>query len=257
MPARSFPIADQPILKPGALALVTGASAGFGVAIAEALIAKGCRVICTARRKHRLDALATRLGPDCLPFALDVTDADATAGLCESLPEEWRDIDILINNAGHDVGGRKRFEDGAMADWAAIIETNLTGLMRVSHGVIPGMAARGRGHIINLGSISGIGSYPEGSVYSASKFAVHGFSNSLRLDFAGSGIRVTEILPGTARTEFGETRWRGDKHRASRFYDGLDTVLKPEDVAACVVFALEQPPHVVISQLVVVPTSQW
>ena len=250
-------MADDPILRPGAVALVTGASAGIGAAIAETLIAKGCRVICMARRKDRLDALATRLGPDCYPFALDVTDGRAMAGICENLPEDWRDIDILINNAGHDVGGRTRFEDGAMEDWAAIIETNITGLMRVSHGVIPGMAARGRGHIINLGSISGIASYPEGSVYSASKFAVHGFSNSLRLDFAGSGIRVTEILPGTARTEFGETRWRGDKDHATSFYDSLGTVLTAEDVAACVVFALEQPPHVVIAQLVVVPTSQW
>lgn len=250
-------MANQPILRPGAVALVTGASAGFGAAIAEALIAKGCRVICTARRADRLAALAERLGPDCHPLTLDVTDRRATAGLCENLPEELRDIDILINNAGHDVGGRQRFEDGAVEDWAAIIETNVTGLIRVSHGVAPGMVARGRGHIINLGSISGIGAYPEGSVYSASKHAVHGFSNSLRLDFAGSGIRVTEILPGVARTEFGATRWRGDDALADRFYDSYETLLSAEDVAACVVFALEQPPHVIIAQLVVVPTSQW
>ena len=248
---------DGAILKPGAVALVTGASAGIGAAIAETLIAKGCRVICTARRGDRLEALATRLGPDCHPLVLDVTDSEGCAKLCERLPVNLREIDILINNAGHDVGGRKRFEDGAIEDWAAIIETNVTGLMRVSHGVAPGMAARGRGHIINLGSISGIGAYPEGSVYSASKHAVHGFSNSLRLDFAGSGIRVTEILPGTARTEFGRSRWRGDDARAEGFYDSFETLLSADDVAACVVFALEQPPHVVIAQLVVVPTSQW
>ena len=250
-------MADEPILQSGAVALVTGASAGIGAAIAEALIAKGCRVICAARRGERLEALAARLGPNCHPLVLDVTDSQATAALCENLPEGLREIDILINNAGHDVGGRRRFEDGAIADWAAIIETNVTGLMRVCHGVAPGMAARGRGHIINLGSISGIGAYPEGSVYSASKHAVHGFSNSLRLDFAGSGIRVTEILPGTARTEFGAARWRGDDARADGFYDSFETLLAAEDVAACVVFALEQPPHVVIAQLVVVPTSQW
>ena len=248
---------DDAILKPGAVALVTGASAGFGVAIAEALIAKGCQVICTARRGERLESLAERLGPNCHPLTLDVTDADATAKLCENLPEELRNVDILINNAGLDVGGRKRFEDGTVEDWAAIIETNVTGLIRVSHAVIPGMAARGRGHIINLGSISGIGAYPEGSVYSASKHAVHGLTNSLRLDFAGSGIRVTEILPGTARTEFGRSRWRGDDAHADSFYDSFETLLTAEDVAACVVFALEQPPHVIIAQLVVVPTSQW
>jgi len=239
------------------VALVTGASAGFGVAIAEALVAKGCRVICAARRLEKLEEMAARLGPNCHPLLLDINDPEATANICDNLPEDLREIDILINNAGHDIGGRKRFEDGAIEDWAAIIETNVTGLMRVSHGVLPGMTARGRGHIINLGSISGIGSYPEGSVYSASKFAVHGFSNSLRLDFAGSGIRVTEILPGTARTEFGETRWRGDKAHADAFYDSFETVLTAENVADCVVFALEQPPHVVIAQLVVVPTSQW
>lgn len=250
-------MAGDPILKPGAVALVTGASAGIGAAIAEALIAKGCRVICTARRGDRLEALARRLGPDCHPLVLDVTDAQATAELCENLPEELQEIDILINNAGHDVGGRQRFEDGAIEDWAAIIETNVTGLMRVAHAVTPGMAARGRGHIVNLGSISGIGASPEGSVYSASKHAVHGFSNSLRLDFAGSGIRVTEILPGTARTEFGEARWRGDTAQADAFYDSYETLLSAEDVARCVVFALEQPPQVVIAQLVVVPTSQW
>jgi NADP-dependent 3-hydroxy acid dehydrogenase YdfG len=247
----------MPILKPGAVALVTGASAGIGAAIAEALIAKGCQVICTARRGDRLEALAERLGPNCHPLILDVTDGQATAELCENLPEGLREIDILINNAGHDVGGRKRFEDGAVEDWVAIIETNVTGLIRISHAVIPGMAARGRGHIINLGSISGIGAYPEGSVYSASKHAVHGLSNSLRLDFAGRGIRVTEILPGTARTEFGRSRWRGDDARADGFYDGFETLLSAEDVANCVVFALEQPPHVIIAQLVVVPTSQW
>ena len=248
---------DDPILKPGAVALVTGASAGIGAAIAESLIAKGCRVICTARRQDRLEALAARLGPDCHALTLDVTDPQATAAFCDNLPESLREIDILINNAGHDVGGRLRFEDGAVEDWAAIIETNVIGLIRVSHAVTTGMAARGRGHIINLGSIAGIGAFPEGSVYSASKHAVHGLSNSLRLDFAGSGIRVTEILPGTARTEFGAARWRGDEAHADRFYDSFETVLSARDVAACVVFALEQPPHVVIAQLVVVPSCQW
>ncbi len=250
-------MAQDGILKPGAVALVTGASAGIGTAIAEALAARDCRVICTARRGDRLEALAGRLGANCHALALDVGDGAAVAGLVAGLPADFRDIDILVNNAGHDVGGRRPFADGDVEDWAAIIETNVTGLMRVSHGVAPGMAARGRGHIINLGSISGIGAYAEGSVYSASKHAVHGFSNSLRLDFAGSGIRVTEILPGTARTEFGRSRWRGDDARADGFYDSFETLLTADDVAACVVFALEQPPHVIISQLVVVPTSQW
>ena len=247
---------DEPILKPGAVALVTGASAGIGTAIAEALVAKGCRVICTARRRDRLEALAERLGDTCHPVELDVADAKATAGLIDSLPEGLRDIDILVNNAGHDVGGRQPFIHGDAEDWAAIIETNVTGLIRVSHAVIPGMVARGRGHVINLGSISGIGPAPECNVYTASKFAVHGLSRNLRMDFAGTGIRVTEIMPGTVRTEFGAARWDGDQERADAFYDSFATVLVPDDIARCVVFALEQPANMIVAEMVVMPTSQ-
>ena len=249
-------MAQDGILKPGAVALVTGASAGIGTAIAEALVARDCRVICAARRRDRLEALAGRLGDDCHPLALDVGDASAVAGLVAGLPEAFREIDILVNNAGHDVGGRQPFADGDIEDWAAIIETNVTGLIRVSHAVIPGMVARGRGHIVNLGSISGLGPAPECSVYTASKHAVHGFSRNLRMDFAGSGIRVTEIMPGTVRTEFGRVRWGGDEARAEAFYDGFETVLAPEDIARCVVFALEQPANMIVAELVVVPTSQ-
>ncbi len=250
-------MADEPILRPGAVALVTGASAGFGVAIAEALVEKGCRVVCAARRVGRLKRLAERLGPDCHPFALDVTDAKATANLCERLPSELREIDVLVNNAGHDVGGRKRFDLGDAEEWARIIETNVTGMIRVSHAVLPGMVARGRGHVVNLGSISGLAPYPEGSIYGASKYAVHGLTNNLRMDYAGTGIRVTEILPGTARTEFAQTRFHGDAAKADAYYGDLGTLLTADDVARCVVFALEQPAHVVVAELVVVPTSQW
>ena len=250
-------VADDPILKRGAVALVTGASAGIGAAIAEVLVARGCRVICAARRQDGLEALAGRLGPGCHPLALDVTDAAAVAGLIGRLPAELRGIDILVNNAGSDVGGRRPFVDGDVEDWAATIETNVIGLIRVSHAVIAGMAARGRGHVVNLGSVAGLGPYPECNVYTASKYAVHGFSNNLRMDFAGSGVRVTEVLPGTARTEFASTRLRGDEAGAAAFYDGFGTPLTAEDVARCVVFALEQPANVVVSQLVVVPSSQY
>ena len=250
-------MSDEPILGPGAVALVTGASAGIGAAVAEALVARGCRVICAARRRDRLDALAGRLGPDCHPLVLDVADAAAVAGLIGRLPVELRAIDILVNNAGHDIGGRRPFVEGDVEDWAAIIETNVIGLIRVSHAVIAGMAARGRGHVVNLGSIAGLDPFPECNVYTASKHAVHGFSNNLRMDFAGSGIRVTEVLPGTARTEFAGTRMRGDDAGAAAFYDGFGSPLSAEDVARCVVFALEQPANVVVSRLVVVPTSQY
>ncbi|MFQ5958606.1 MAG: SDR family oxidoreductase [Alphaproteobacteria bacterium] len=288
-------MAESPVLRPGALALVTGASAGIGAAIAEALVERDCRVVCAARRRDRLEALARRLGSNCHPLELDVTDADASAGLIERLPAELREIDILVNNAGHDIGGRRRFDlgqaenwasiietnviglirvsqavipgmvargrrrfdEGGADAWARIIETNVTGMIRVAHAVIPGMVARGRGHVVNLGSIAGLNVYPGGAAYNASKFAVHGFTGALRADYALSGVRVTEILPGTARTEFASTRLHGDEAKAKAFYDSFDTVLTAADVARCVVFALEQPAHVVVSQLVVVPTSQW
>ena len=250
-------MADDPILRPGAVALVTGASAGIGEAVSEALAGKGCRVICAARRIDRLRALAERLGRGCHPFELDVTDPSSTAGLCERLPEELRDIDILVNNAGHDVGGRRRFDLGDAEEWADIVDTNVTGMIRVTRAVIPGMIARGRGHIVNLGSISGLRTYPGGSIYAASKFAVRALTSGLRADYAGSGIRVSEILPGTVRTEFARARLHDDETAADAFYDSYDTLLRTDDVARCVVFALEQPAHVIVSQIVVVPTSQW
>ncbi len=247
---------SQPILRDGAVALVTGASAGIGAAIAEALVARGCRVIGAARRKAALAALADRLGPAFHPRPLDVTDAAATARLIDDLPPELRAIDILVNNAGHDVGGRKRFDLGDAEAWAAIVETNLTGMIRVARAVAPGMVARGRGHIVNLGSIAGIRAYPGGSIYAATKFAVRGFSEGLRMDYAGSGIRVTEIAPGTVRTEFAYRRWPDDPARARAFYDDYADLLSPEDVARCVIFALDQPPHVSVATIVVTPSSQ-
>ncbi len=250
-------MADDAILGAGAVALVTGASGGIGEAVAEALVGEGCRVICAARRGDRLAAIAARLGPGCHPFEIDVTDPAATAELCRRLPAGWRDIDILVNNAGHDIGGRRRFDLGDAEHWADIIDTNVTGMIRVTRAVAPGMVARGRGHIVNLGSISGLRPYPGGSIYAASKFAVRGFTSGLRADYAGTSIRVTEILPGTARTEFARTRHHGDQDTADAFYDGFETLLGADDVARCVVFALAQPAHVVVSQLVVVPTSQW
>jgi NADP-dependent 3-hydroxy acid dehydrogenase YdfG len=246
----------RPILAPGAIALVTGASSGFGEAIAEALAARGVRVIVTARKRERVAGLAERLGRNALPLSLDVTDAHATAGLLDALPPDWREIDILVNNAGSDIGGRQPFVAGAIDDWATTIETNVTGLLRVTRAVLPGMTARGRGHIVNLGSIAALRSTAGIAAYTTSKAAVHGFSDALRAEVKGTAIRVTEIMPGTARTGFAEARWRGDKAAADKFYGAFKTLLTSEDVVRTVVFALEQPPHVVIAELVVLPTSQ-
>ena len=239
----------------GTIALVTGAGSGIGERTAQTLADIGCRVICTGRRVERLEEVSARLGERGIALELDVTDAGSVESLTERLPEDWRDIGILVNSAGHDVGGRRLFHEGTTEHWASIIETNGTGLLRVTRQLIGAMVERGRGDVVNIGSIAGLRPYAKGTVYSASKHAVHGFSECLRLDYAGTGIRVIEILPGVVRTEFAQTRW-ADEQAGARFYDDFGQCLAPEDVANAVVYALRQPPHVVISQLVVVPSAQ-
>jgi NADP-dependent 3-hydroxy acid dehydrogenase YdfG len=248
-------MATEEAFPAGSTALVTGASSGIGEAIAITLVENGYRVICSARRLDKLEELSRRLGSSACPLALDVTDPSSVESMLSRLPEEWRSIDILVNNAGHDHGGRQRFDKGSADQWADIIETNVTGLIRTTHAVIGGMIERDHGHIVNIGSVAGLSSYAGGTIYSGSKHAVHGFSESLRLDFAATGIRVTEILPGMVRTNFALTRW-GDQARADRFYADFGDCLQPDDIARSVLFALQQPPHVVISQLVVVPSAQ-
>ncbi len=238
----------------GQTALVTGASAGIGRQTARALVDAGAQVIFAARRISRLEQIVSSLGDNALALELDVCDAASVESISERLPQRWRSIDILVNNAGHDVGGRQVFHEGSTTQWSAIIETNVIGLIRVTHKVIEGMLARDHGHIVNIGSTSGFQPYATGTIYSSSKHAVHGFSESLRLDYTNTGIRVTEVLPGLVRTDFATTRW-DDEKKATAFYDRIDQCLSPDDIARAVVFALEQPAHVVISQLVVRPAA--
>lgn len=235
-------------------AMVTGAGGGIGSAICRRLVADGYRVVGTARDAAKLDALGADLGEDLHALALDVTDPDAVSGIVDRLPEAWRQIDVLVNNAGHDVGGRRRFDEGDAQQWCDIIETNVQGLIRVTRALITGMLERRRGHIVNLGSIAGLRPYATGSAYVASKYAVHGLSETLRLDYAGSGIRVTEIMPGLVRSGFAAERL-GNAAAADAFYDSFDACLRAEDVAATVAFALAQPDHVEIAQLVVLPVA--
>jgi 3-hydroxy acid dehydrogenase / malonic semialdehyde reductase len=249
-------MADHGILQAGAVALVTGAGSGIGAAVAGQLAARGVRVICAGRRLERLDALVERLGAGACALQLDVTDPRSTATLLERLPPELRAIDILVNNAGHDVGGRRRFDLGDVEEWASIIETNVTGMVRVTHAVAPGMVARGRGHIVNLGSVAGLRVYRSGSLYNASKFAVRAFTEGLRMDYADTDIRVTEILPGLTRTGFAAARFHGDRHRGEDYYARFPGTIAAADVARAVMFALEQPASVTIAQLVVVPTRE-
>ncbi len=249
-------MSSEPILTSGAVALVAGASAGIGAATAEALAAKGARVICASRNLTKLNALAGRLGGRAHGLELDVADPDSAAPLVERLPEELREIDILVACAGHDTGGRRRFDQGAVEDWASIIETNVTGMIRVCHAVIPGMLERGRGHVITLGSVAGLRTYRGGTIYGASKYAVRAFTEALRADYKDTPLRITEILPGLVRTEFAATRLGDDQAGAAAYYDAAPQALDAKDVADCVAFALAAPPGVTIAQLVVVPTNE-
>jgi len=244
------------ILHPGAVALITGASAGIGAATAEALAARGARVICASRTRAALDALVARLGGGAHALELDVTDPASTGSLIERLPEDLRAIDILVASAGHDMGGRTRFDLGAVEDWAAIIETNVTGMIRTCRAVLPGMVARGRGHVVTLGSNAGLKTYPGGTIYNASKFAVHGFTDALRADYRDGDIRITEILPGLTRTEFAARRLRGDAARGAAYYEGFPGALEPADIARAIVYALDQPVHVTVAQMLVMPTRE-
>ncbi|MGB5329707.1 MAG: SDR family oxidoreductase [Gammaproteobacteria bacterium] len=239
---------------PNPVVLVSGASSGIGAAICRLLVARQFRVVAAARNQDRLVQLAAQLGDALYPLVLDVTDSAAVSQIAQSLPEEFREIAALVNNAGHDVGGRRMFEEGSAEQWCNIIETNVQGTIRLTHALIDGMLARGSGHIVNMGSIAGLKPYATGTAYVSSKFAVHGFSESLRLDYAGRGIRITEIMPGLVRSGFAGQRL-GDARRAEAFYDSFEQCLQPEDVAQTVLYALQQPKHVEIAQLVVLPVS--
>lgn len=236
------------------LALVSGASGGIGAAICRQLVDAGYRVVGTAREASSLDELQRQLGERFHALALDLTDGDAVRDIGACLPPDCGDVEVLVNNAGHDAGGRRLFEQGSAEQWCHIIDTNVQGMIRLTHALVGGMLARGRGHIVNLGSIAGLKPYATGSAYVSSKYAVHGLSETLRLDFAGRGIRVTEIMPGLVRSGFAERRL-GDALQAREFYDSFEQCLDPDDVARTVMFALRQPAHVEIAQLVVLPVN--
>ena len=237
------------------LALVTGATAGFGAAIARRLAADGWRVIATGRRQDRLDALAAELGDVVLPFALDVTDAARVAALADRLPEGWRDVDVLVNNAGLALGLAPAQESDA-ADWDQMVATNVTGLMHMTRALLPGMVARNRGHVVNLSSIAATYPYPGGHVYGATKAFVTQFTLNLKADLVGSNVRVTSIEPGLCGgTEFSAVRFGGDQARADAVYKGT-TPLTADDVAEAVGWVVSLPAHVNINRVEMMPTCQ-
>ena len=197
--------------QPSPIVLVSGASSGIGEAICRLLIEKLYRVVGAARNESRLQQLAAELGEGFYPLVLDVTDSAAVAGVQQALPREFHDIEVLINNAGHDTGGRRLFDEGSAEQWC-----DIQGTLRLTRALIDDMLVRGSGHIVNMGSIAGLKPYATGTAYVSSKYAVHGFSESLRLDYAGRGIRVTEIMPGLVRTGFAQQRL-GDAQQAQEF----------------------------------------
>jgi 3-hydroxy acid dehydrogenase / malonic semialdehyde reductase len=237
-----------------ATALVTGAGSGIGKAITQALLREGVRVVACDRDAERLEAL-TQEHSEVLPWVLDVTDPAAINELPGALPLSHQQIDILVNSAGHDIGGRRAFVAGEAEKYAAIIQTNVVGLISMTLACATGMAARGLGHIINLGSTAGLRPEAMTSTYTASKHAVHGFSDCLRKDFVGTGVRVTELNPGRVRTNFGYAR-ATTREEADQHYDAVGICLSPDDVANAVIYALRQPAHVVVAQMVIMPADQ-
>jgi 3-hydroxy acid dehydrogenase/malonic semialdehyde reductase len=236
-------------------ALVTGATAGFGEAITRRLVKDGHRVIATGRRKDRLEALVKELGPSVLAFPLDVTDAAAVAALPGSLPEGWREVDILVNNAGLALGVAPAFETKA-ADWDTMVATNVSGLISMTHALLPGMVARNSGFVINLGSTAGRYPYPGGNVYGATKAFVTQFTLNLKSDLVGTNVRVSSVEPGlVGGTEFSSVRFGGDTDKAAGVYKGT-TPLNAEDIAETVGWLVSLPPHVNINRIEMMPTCQ-
>lgn len=238
------------------IVFVTGATAGFGAAIARRFANAGHQVIATGRREDRLAALADELGRDkVLPLVLDVRDRDAVAAAVAGLPAGFAEIDLLVNNAGL-AWGLESAQNADLDKWDTMVDTNIKGLLYMTRAVLPGMVARNRGHVINIGSVAGAYAYPGGNTYGATKAFVHQFSLNLRADLTGTRVRVTDVAPGlVGGTEFSAVRFDGDQSRVEKIYDGADA-LTPEDIAETVFWSATLPARVNINYLEVMPVTQ-
>jgi len=238
--------------------MITGATAGFGWATALKFAQNGYNIIITGRRKERLDELEKKLittgNIKVQPVNFDVRNNDEVKSVIGNLPEEWKNIDILVNNAGLAVG-LDPFHNGDTDDWDRMVDTNIKGLLYVTRAVSPLMVARGKGHIFNIGSIAGKAAYEGGNVYCATKSAVDSLTRSMRIDLLKHNIRVTQIAPGMAETEFSMVRFKGDAEKARAVYKGIDA-LTAEDIAEVIWFCATLPDHVCINDLVITPTQQ-
>lgn len=240
------------------IALVTGASAGIGKATAQKLAENKFNIIITGRRLKQLEELKNELGikykSDVLILNFDIRNQEETSNAIDTLPEAWKKIDVLVNNAGLSVG-LDHIQDGNIDDWERMIDTNIKGLLYITRKVAPLMIARNLGHIVNITSIAGKEVYEKGNVYCATKFAVDALTKGMRIDLLNHNIKVTSIAPGMAETEFSLVRFNGDKDRADQVYKGF-TPLNAEDVADAIFYAISRPPHVNISDMLIMPTAQ-
>jgi serine 3-dehydrogenase len=240
------------------IVLVTGASSGIGEACARVFAQAGANLILSARRLDRLEKLAKTLTEEhqvqVYPLQLDVGDRTQVETSLSALPKSWSKVDILVNNAGLSRGLDKLYE-GDIQDWEEMIDTNVKGLLYVTRSIVPGMVRRGQGHIINMASVAGHQAYPGGGVYCATKAAVKTLSSGLKMDLLGTPIRVSNIDPGLVETEFSQVRFHGDTERAKTVYQGL-TPLTPMDIAEVVLFCATRPPHVSISDVLILATDQ-
>jgi NADP-dependent 3-hydroxy acid dehydrogenase YdfG len=240
------------------IAFVTGASSGFGKAIAFKFAKHGINIIIAARRKNKLDEITSEIKNkykvNVLPVKLDVRKKSDVSKVIKNLPEKWKNIDILINNAGLS-RGLDFIQEGKLIDWDEMIDTNIKGLLYVTRAVLPQMVKRNSGHIVNIGSIAGHEVYPKGNVYCATKHAVDALTKGIRLDTVNTDIRVSAIDPGLAETEFSIVRFRGNINKAKDVYKGIES-LKAEDVADAVYYAVSRPLRVTIAEIILMPNKQ-
>jgi NADP-dependent 3-hydroxy acid dehydrogenase YdfG len=240
------------------IALITGATSGFGKATAIRFAEHGYNVIITGRRQDRLNELEEYIKEnfevDVLTLCFDVRNREETINELNAIPHDWKDVTVLVNNAGL-AAGLSTIQDGDIDDWETMIDTNLKGLLYVTRTVSPWMIKNNKGHIINIGSIAGKDVYPKGNVYCATKFAVDALSQAMRIDMLPHGIRVTAIHPGAAETEFSLVRYHGDAEKAKSVYAGYEPLIA-DDIADIAYFAASRPAHVVLNEIVVTPTAQ-
>ena len=237
--------------------LITGATSGIGLACARKFAENGDRLILTGRNESRLADIKKELtekGSDVLTLTFDVRNREMATKCIETLPAEWREIDVLVNNAGLALGLEPEFE-GDIDDWEMMIDTNIKGLLTMTRLVVPGMVERNRGHIINVGSVAGDAAYAGGNVYCATKAAVKALSDGLRIDVANTAIRVTNLKPGLVETNFSNIRFRGDNERAANVYKGIKP-LTGDDIADVAVYAANAPSHVQIAEVLILATHQ-